>query len=543
MENKIDIGKAFREKIDQLEKSPSDNLWANIEKDLDAKTKRRLPLFWIFSSVLITSLFLGGVYFNWNSSNNTNAMKPDHSVANQNINGGNNKSDPNLTIKNQSDNTENKSIENVDPNPISTQEKISHSNSIVTSDNEDSSQKISAKKLTKNSSLVHDSTFAKKPKYKQNTNKSKAISNKAKTNNKSKTTFSYETTRLIKNTKRLVKSTEDYEEYEIVKQYTYIIKKKKKTHPLIKKSITSKEKRNDSTKKKKKPSKVSIKKNTPVKTLPEKSIIKDVVEITQEKKPVIDTITAPLKEEKTKKIEKKESKKIKTKDSLISKKEKKYALYITPYFGPSYTNSFNNTNSLSDKYNVSSKREGIYFNYGIYFRAMIAKKIGFRIGYGVINTKNATTILKQSDSFLDFRNIDFQITKTEDEINALFSNNSEVTFNQQISYSEIPLEAYYILKDGKFGMATALGASLLFLKSNELSIQSKTVPEFKIGKAKNLNRTSYTANLNLILSYKISDKINIELSPNLKYHLKGFDRANDFKPYIITLQTGLSYKY
>jgi hypothetical protein len=541
MENKIDIGKVFREKMDMLEKSPSDNLWANIEKDLETKRNIRFPFFWICSSILVTGLFLGSIYFHNASSNDQNQLR--HNT-NSSINQLTDTTEENgiNTIKknkNQSNSIENegiqnKSIENINSNHISTQEKTNNSNSIVASDNNDSSQKICPKKSTKNSSLAHDSTSAKKSKHKQTTSKSK-------------TTFSYETTRLVKNTRRLVKSTADYEEYEIVKQYTYIIKKKKKTHPSIKKNILSKQKKTQPLTQKSIPSKQkktdSLKKKTPLKMPPKKRVLKDVVEIAQEEKPAIDTITTPLAEKEAKKIEKKERKKKKEKDSLISKKEKKYALYITPYFGPSYANSFNSTNPLSDKYNVNSKNGAISFNYGIYLRAMIAKKIGFRIGYGIINSKSSTTIFKQNDSFLDYRNTDYQITKTEAEINALFMNDSEVTFNQRISYSEIPLELYYIWKDNKFKFATSTGLGFLFLKNNELNLKSNSVSEFNIGKAKNLNKTSYTANLNLTLSYKISDKINIELSPNLKYQLKGFKRTNDYKPYIITLQTGLSYKY
>ncbi len=561
MENsKIDIGKAFREKMDQLEKSPSDNLWTNIEKDLNNNPKKRLPLFWIYSSILIAGLFLGGVYFYTTLPNDQNQLKQNNnSSVNQskNTNEEENEINTNDEIKNELNSVENESVENFDSDHISSQEERTTTlNAFTESDSKDSSQKLNNQKLTENNSLVNDSTSAKKRNQKANTNKSKTVSNKAKTTtNKNKTTLTYEKTRLVKNTRRLVKSTEDYEEYEIVKQYTYIIKKKKKTHPSIKKnilskqkkaqpltqkSISSKQKKTNSIKKKRKPSKINIKKKTPLRTTSKANTKKSVVEIVQEEEPKIDSITKPLIEEK---IKKKEPKKTKPKDSLNKKKEKKYALYLTPYFGPSYANSFNNTNPLSDKYNVSSKKEAISFNYGIYFRAMIAKKIGFRIGYCMINTKSATTIFKQNDSFLDYRNTDYQITKTEAEINALFMNDSEVTFNQKISYAEIPLELYYIWKDSKFGFATSTGLGFLFLRNNELNLKSKSVSEFNIGKAKNLNKTSYTANLNLTLSYKISDKINVELSPNLKYHLKGFDRANDYKPYIITLQTGLSYKY
>lgn len=57
MENKKDIGKAFREKIDRLEKSPSPKVWDSINAELRKKKKRRLLPFWI-KTIGIAVLFL-----------------------------------------------------------------------------------------------------------------------------------------------------------------------------------------------------------------------------------------------------------------------------------------------------------------------------------------------------------------------------------------------------------------------------------------------------------------------------------------------------
>lgn len=60
MENKKDIGKALREKLDGLDRSPDERLWQAIEADLDKKKKRRLIPFWvtIVAGVLLVGLFL-----------------------------------------------------------------------------------------------------------------------------------------------------------------------------------------------------------------------------------------------------------------------------------------------------------------------------------------------------------------------------------------------------------------------------------------------------------------------------------------------------
>ncbi|WP_310555005.1 outer membrane beta-barrel protein [Flavobacterium sp.] len=584
MENNKDIGKIFREKIDQLEKSPSNDLWSNIEKDLDSKKERKIPFLWYSTAFLILGLIAGGIFLN-------NNQFKDYDKTNQEVILKNN------AITNNKKNNQENNANSIEKNNLAkdsrTQKNIEIENSsTIKNKDQVAPNNIQLKNsyLVKNDSKVFvqknkstNTVYLKNKNNIQNSTKSIVSSdnNSNKKTKKNKATYYYETTKLVNTSKRLVKSSAEYTEYEIVKKYTYIIKKKNKVATPMDKNLSLKKKKvatslnkNSSLKKKKdanslNKNKISNKKNA---SKSKKTNLKKKANIKKSKRPFtktaqlddnstasdklsgsnnettfvqetkIDSIITPLTEQKTKKITKKEIKKEKTKDSLV-KKEKKLNIYLTPYIGPSYSNSFNNKNSLSDRYNVTSKNESININFGFYVRAMITKKLGIRAGFGVINSKNSTTILKQDASFLDFRNIDYQIEKTESDFNNLFLNDSEITFSQKISYTEIPLEAYYIWKDGKFGFATGAGMSFLFLGNNTLNIKSKSVEELRIGKAKNLNENCYTANLNFTFSYKISDKINLELSPNLKYQLKGFNRANEYQPYIFVLQSGISYKY
>jgi len=61
MENKKDIGKAFREKLDQLDQSPNENLWNAIHADLQKKKKRRVIFipFWM----KMAGIFVSGALF------------------------------------------------------------------------------------------------------------------------------------------------------------------------------------------------------------------------------------------------------------------------------------------------------------------------------------------------------------------------------------------------------------------------------------------------------------------------------------------------
>jgi len=63
MENKKDIGKAFREKLDGLQKSPKDAVWDAIYADLHEKKRRRFLPFWFTTSMItIIGILILGIF-------------------------------------------------------------------------------------------------------------------------------------------------------------------------------------------------------------------------------------------------------------------------------------------------------------------------------------------------------------------------------------------------------------------------------------------------------------------------------------------------
>lgn len=80
MENRKDIGKALKDKLNNLEKIPSDRLWTSIENDLNKKKKRK-RLFWFISSLIIVGLLSTILFFDQtqqekNSNNQKSGSSP-----------------------------------------------------------------------------------------------------------------------------------------------------------------------------------------------------------------------------------------------------------------------------------------------------------------------------------------------------------------------------------------------------------------------------------------------------------------------------------
>jgi len=116
MENKKDIGKAFREKLDGLQKQPGNAVWDAIKADLPKKRSRFLPLFWLEASTaiktvaltLLTTLIVVSGYFLIQGQEHENGFKTI----------GNSIDNRNADLVEDPDNTENSasSRNNAEPN-------------------------------------------------------------------------------------------------------------------------------------------------------------------------------------------------------------------------------------------------------------------------------------------------------------------------------------------------------------------------------------------------------------------------------------------
>ena len=130
--------------------------------------------------------------------------------------------------------------------------------------------------------------------------------------------------------------------------------------------------------------------------------------------------------------------------------------------------------------------------------------------------------------------------KSSPEVFAATSNSS---LNQSLGYIEVPLEIQYALSNKKLGVNVIGGFSSFFLNDNKIFSEAEGAKTF-IGKANNINKVSYSANLGLGLNYKFSKKIDLNLEPMFKYQINTFNNTSgDFKPYFIGVYTGFSIKF
>jgi hypothetical protein len=198
-------------------------------------------------------------------------------------------------------------------------------------------------------------------------------------------------------------------------------------------------------------------------------------------------------------------------------------------------------------------------SYGVNVSYALSKKLSVRSGVNTLNLSYDTdnVILYESPSgnngnpINPLRNIN--LAQGSQSLNAFSADNlgvqqiSDVLYNaaisQRLSYYEVPVELEYKLVNNRFGLNIIGGVSTFFLDGNEVYSEFEEYKTY-IGEANNVNDVSFSTNLGIGINYKFTESLKFNLEPTFKYQLNGFENTSgSFRPYIIGVYTGFSYKF
>lgn len=519
MENKNEIGKIFKDKLDLLDKKPGDHVWASIENDLNKKRKRRM-LFWLIPGLLtvgiaISTLFFLGTDQEKNNSTDTQQKQITISKSNSSQN------------KNSSSETKQKQI-------------------VVSESNNDQDKNKSGE--TKESKDFNSKSIVSKgkPITKLTTEQS----------SETKTTIrKSRTEKLIKQSSKLIASTDEYEEYEVVKKYKVIVKKnktitttskksdtktiktspKKNTEHVGKKVTTKRKKTLKSSKKVPAPKTIKttdkVDNSDPEKNKPETKPIPDTEKTEEIKRDSIVTQPQPEKKQTPKREYVK-------KEYPEQENETDAEYSVSVYYGPAIFGTLSNQSTINESFDDVSKSHPITSHYGFYFKTMYGK-YGFKAGIAKINLKISNHLTNQSN--INFDNM----VLSNSDIYSVMQNDDQIRLVQKISYYEIPLEFNYAVKkdDTPYGIEAFTGFSVLISDANQLYLSSNNLKSEGIGSTKDLNKMNLSFNLGLGFNYKLTEKFQLDFNPIFKYYLTAFKGDNESKPYSLSIQSGVTYKF
>ncbi|WP_452225523.1 outer membrane beta-barrel protein [Lacinutrix chionoecetis] len=229
---------------------------------------------------------------------------------------------------------------------------------------------------------------------------------------------------------------------------------------------------------------------------------------------------------------------------------------------PVYYNTLGKGSHIHDQFINNPKNGEINTSYGVNVGYALNDKLKLRSGINKLNLSydTANVIIYESvantPSSSPLRNINFVPTNQGENIAVLSANNLSVqqisgvvndnlnaALSQRLSYMEVPLELEYAVSNKRFGVNVIGGFSTFILNDNEVVTEVEN-RKTKIGEANNINNVSFSANAGIGIDYKFSKALKFNLEPTFKYQINAYsETSGDFKPYIIGVYTGFSYKF
>lgn len=250
-----------------------------------------------------------------------------------------------------------------------------------------------------------------------------------------------------------------------------------------------------------------------------------------------------------------------TNKKVADEKEKWSKWAVNSYVSPIFFNSFSNGSPLSEEFANNEKTFNNSTSYGVGVAYNINKRLTVKTGISNLNLDFDTENIAFYSTFEDQSKIantniernanskylaikhEKEVSKNAVENQIIQISQNSGNLNQRTQYIEVPLELSYAILNKKFGVAIRGGMSTLFLTENEISIQA-TDGNMQIGKASNLNDVHFSSNVGLGLSYSFMKNFQLNVEPTLKYQINTFNKnSEDFTPYVIGVNTGISYKF
>lgn len=479
MENRKDIGKIFREKINYLDKEPNNDGWNAIQSELDKKKKKRLIFipFWFKTIGLLTA----GSLCLWLITNHT--------------------------FENETFFERDAKSSNTKSNDTSTNDK---NNSPITSQNNakyrEATTSITTATVATDTALNSKRTGIYKKTGKHNSNNATLAS--LLTDSKNSTTYKRNRSANNEKTKPITKSNDS---------------QNKKSKKKFRKTKIN----NQNSEKPIKNTKAENPDNPTNNTLPMATVT--VAE------------NSELDKNKSVKNNKKVILKAIEKDTINNPeiKEKSFELFV--YGSPTLSGLSKNKSLLDNRLNNNTTTSNVTFSYGAYFCYQGTANFSLRIGLGMINLNLIT--LDVPVNTVNYSNINYSKGMSNAYIYSQSNNSEYMKINQEISYIEIPLEAKYRLIHHKFGINAIMGINYLYLNNNEVTALTADGSKFKIGNTANLMDRTLGLNFGMGFEYSLSKKIKFNVEPIFKYHFKNSQNDNESKLLSINVLTGLQIKF
>ncbi|MDA1210418.1 MAG: outer membrane beta-barrel protein [Bacteroidetes bacterium] len=250
-------------------------------------------------------------------------------------------------------------------------------------------------------------------------------------------------------------------------------------------------------------------------------------------------------------------------EEIIINDSQDKAWSIMPVAGPVYYNSLTQGSVFDQSFSDNSRQGDITFSYGLRVNIDLDKRLTLRTGINSVAMGYATQGIEiatgpaafglSTVNYSDNRNIISVFDKGTLSANPnptnpysqlnLKSTSGDLALRANLNYLEFPLELSYALIDQQVKLSLISGVSGLILNNNEVSVNDGQ-NRYVLGNLNNLNQFSFSTNIGFGLSYKVFQRLNLQLEPTFKYQLGTYSDPNvDFTPYQLVLLSGLQFQF
>jgi hypothetical protein len=217
------------------------------------------------------------------------------------------------------------------------------------------------------------------------------------------------------------------------------------------------------------------------------------------------------------------------------------------YVAPTYFNHFAQKSSIDKRLDSLPGRSEVVFNYGAYLCFNYNERWTVRFGAartvlrytteGVrINSPDGTPANTQN-----FYHVDYAGSISNTSLAETFSASEFMDIEQEMTYTEVPIELKYKLLKGTVTIEAIGGFSALFLNENTVSAISENNGTVAFGSTKDASAAHFSANLGIGFSYRFARNLSFNAEPMFRFHIKQTPIMQ--QSYRLLLQTGIEYTF
>lgn len=248
---------------------------------------------------------------------------------------------------------------------------------------------------------------------------------------------------------------------------------------------------------------------------------------------------------------------LKEKEKITETNSMKSRWQLSSNVAPVFMNSLSQGSPIDQEFAQNSKSFETSMSYGFGVQYAVTNRWSVRTGVQNVqmsyNTNDVMFFASMRGVY--YKNINYTINIDQPSM-VVMSKGSVVAssienmssmqagvINQQFGFIEIPMEISYKLVDKKFQVSLIGGVSSLFLNQNRILLKSMEGGVTELGTANNIQDMHWSTNIGIGMQYLFSPQWSFQMEPMFKYQWNTFQENTNFRPYILGLQTGLSYRF